>query len=434
MTETPIRDDALAALFRPLEAHAHWGLAVSGGPDSMALMQLVARRLARSAAGKKATVLTVDHGLRAVSGAEAAFVARAAASLGLRHATLHWEGAKPRTGIQAAARAARYDLMAEYAHGAGIDCLVTAHHLDDQAETLLMRLGRGSGLDGLAGIPEIGGWAGLPVVRPLLEIPSGRLKATLKAARLDWIEDPSNEDSRFERVAVRKAMATLEGLGYTAASLAAAARRLARARAALDQATTDFLETVASVSEAGYCTLDRARFAAAPDEIALRALSRLLEAVRGGEAALSLARLESLTERMRSGDEAARTLAGCRIVPRADSILILREAGRGGLGELRLEPGEEGLWDRRFHVAAPRDAGAPVTVRALGRAGARELRARAGQPVRLPAAAAATLVSFWRGGDLVSVPPLGFHAGGSGGERYTARFVNAQPFQDVALR
>ena len=135
----------LSGMFRLGEPYRHWGLAVSGGADSMALMQLAARRLATEPGSRRLTVLTVDHGLRPESADEAEVVARAAAALGLPHTTLRWKGAKPKSGIQAAARAARYDLMATHAMKCGIDCLMTAHHLDDQAETFLMRLRRGSG-------------------------------------------------------------------------------------------------------------------------------------------------------------------------------------------------------------------------------------------------------------------------------------------------
>src|SRR5690606_17749743 len=123
----------------------------------------------------------------------------------------------------------------------GIDCLVTAHHLEDQAETVLMRLKRGSGPDGLAGIPAVGRWGGLPVHRPLLDVPRARLEAELRAAGLSWIEDASNVDDRFERARIRKATGELEKLGYTAQALAATAARMRRASAALDATTARFL-------------------------------------------------------------------------------------------------------------------------------------------------------------------------------------------------
>lgn len=431
MTVHRIDAAALETLFRPLAAYSHWGLAVSGGADSMALMHLAARHAsAAQGDGPRLTALTVDHGLRPEAAREAAFVSAAAARLGIAHATLRWEGPKPASGVQAAARAARYDLMAEHALAQGIDCLVTAHHLEDQAETVLMRLKRGSGPDGLAGIPAAGRWAGMPVLRPLLDIAPAALEAALRAEGAGWIEDPSNADTRYERVRLRKAMAELVRLGYTAEGFARAARRMRRASEALEAATRGFLAAHARAAEAGYCALDMAALGEAAEEIALRAARRVMEAVRGGETGAGLSRLEALTATLRGGEFRAATLGGCRFEARGGEILVMREAGRKGLGEFGLRPGETRLWDRRFEVAAPRGADAPVTVRALGQRGARQLRARAGRAMELPPAAAASLVSFWRGGELIAVPPLGYAPHGEGpGAGLAARFVNAGIFR-----
>ncbi len=404
----------------------------------MALMLLAGRwRQLAGADAPALSVLTVDHGLRADSAGEARHVAREASSLGLPHRTLRWPGHKPSSGVQAAARAARYDLMTGYAHSHAIGCLVTAHHLDDQAETLLMRLGRGSGLDGLAAIAEVSHWAGLPVFRPFLSLPRSRLEATLGAAGVDWVADPSNEDERFERARVRKAMPVLQSLGFTSEGLARTARRMHRARQALDAATSVFLGSHARLSQSGYCELDYAAFARAPEEIGLRAVKQALEAVRGGAAAISLTRLEALTRHLREGGAKPRTLAGCRIVYRKNQILMVREAGRSGLGEIRLEPGKEAIWDRRFKVAVACDARFPLTVRALGQKGMGEMRARAGRPMALPSGAAAALVSFWREERLVAVPPLGFYAPDDETgptAPCAASFVSAHLFDGISTR
>lgn len=430
MSDPVLADSELEALFRPMAVHAHWGLAVSGGRDSMALMLLAARHVRSAGRDAELTVLTVDHGLRPEAAREAAFVAEAAAGLGLRQQTLHWRGPRPASGLQAAAREARYDLMADYALARGIGCLATAHQLEDQAETVLMRLKRGSGLDGLAGIPAEGRWGGLPVFRPLLDIPRARLETELEVAGMAWIDDPSNEEDRFERVRVRKAMQELARLGYSAQALATAARRMRRASEALDAATQDFLARYASMTAAGYGVLDHAALAAAPEEIVLRATARTIEAVRGGEADVALARLETLTASLRGENFEAATLGGCRFIRRGTDVLALRETGRRNLHEFGLRPGERRLWDRRFRVSAPASAEGPVTVRALGERGARQVRARVGRAVELPEAAAVSLVSFWRGEELVAVPPLGFHAAGEGraGAVYEARFVNEDVF------
>jgi len=180
MTALPIAASEVEALLAPLAEFSKVALAVSGGPDSVALMRLVARWRAGPAKGPQLGVLTVDHQLRPGSREEAQYVGQIAAGLGLPHAILTWEHEQMSTaGLQERARAARYDLMATYCHANDIPALVTAHHLDDQAETFLMRLKRGSGLDGLAAIPERGAWAGITVLRPLLDVPKARLLATL---------------------------------------------------------------------------------------------------------------------------------------------------------------------------------------------------------------------------------------------------------------
>jgi tRNA(Ile)-lysidine synthetase, N-terminal domain len=244
----PIRDEELAALFANTLTYPA-ALAVSGGADSVALMHLVRRWMRRAEVPSKlpdgrdsVVVVTVDHGLRPQSAEDARRVTEQARRLGYRAATLKWEGEKPRTGIQEAARSERYRLLQSFVvEEAGEPrSLVTAHHQDDQAETLLMRLARGSGIDGLAGMRPRSEAHGLVVVRPLLGMPKARLLVTLEAAGETWIEDPSNESEKFERVRWRNAQPALAALGLTSESVALSARRLARARDALERAADEF--------------------------------------------------------------------------------------------------------------------------------------------------------------------------------------------------
>lgn len=431
MSTQPIKDAELEALFSGMARYTRWGLAVSGGADSTALMHLAVRWAGmRGAAAPQLTVVTVDHCLRPESASETRRVASMASALGLPHATLKWLGPKPRSAVQAAAREARYDLMTAHAHTAGLSCLVTAHHLDDQAETLLMRLRRGSGIDGLTGVPALSRWAGIPVWRPFLGMPASRLRATLRAWKIKWIEDPSNADHRFERVRVREAMSQMAAIGLTAEGLAASARRLQRARQALDATTRAFLSEHAETSEFGYGEIELASLRSAPEEIALRALSLMLETVRGLPAPYSLAGLERLTGQLRAGRGKALTLGGCRFILQNGSLMVVREPGRTGLEELVLEPGKAAVWDHRFHVSAPDCAAEPVTVRALGPQGFSRVRARLRRRLAVPATAAASIVSIWRGEELIAVPPLAFAASDDrDGAGYSARFVNAaEPF------
>ncbi len=186
----------------PLAPAGPLAVAVSGGADSMALLCLAARW------GKRPlTALTVDHGLRAESAEEARRVKGWAEAQGVPHVTLAWRGEKPKANLQAAARAARYGLLAQWCRDARVEGLLLAHTLDDQAETVLLRLARGSGVNGLAAMAPATRLRGVTLLRPLLGISRARIVATLEALRQPWIEDPSNEDTRFARVRLRKARA-----------------------------------------------------------------------------------------------------------------------------------------------------------------------------------------------------------------------------------
>jgi tRNA(Ile)-lysidine synthase len=209
-------------------------LAVSGGPDSMALMWLAARWRRTLARGPRLFAVTVDHGLRAESAAEARDVKRLARSLELPHRTMRWTGAKPKTGLPAAARAARYYLLARAARAHGATHIFTAHTRDDQAETLLMRLMRGSGIAGLAAMARQSERNGLLLARPLLHVAKSQLVATLKKAGVGFADDPTNRDPNFTRPRIRAVMPALAAEGGDARNLARLASRLARANAAVE--------------------------------------------------------------------------------------------------------------------------------------------------------------------------------------------------------
>jgi tRNA(Ile)-lysidine synthase len=424
---TPISQVEARAAFALLSRFPRLALAVSGGADSMALLHLIARWRAEDACKREVTVLTVDHGLRASSREEAEMVGRMAASLGLPHALLTWmREERHGGGLQERARQGRYDLMAAYCQVHDIEALATAHHLDDQAETFLMRLKRGSGLDGLAAIPGESAWSGVAVLRPLLDIPKERLAATLTDAGIAWVEDPSNRDQRFERAKMRACSDALAKLGLSAHALARSAQRLRRARAALDHAADAFLAEHGAVSEAGYCLIARNALVAAPAEIALRVLARAVGAVGGRETPLRLAKLETLLASLVENPKAAHTLGGCRLQPAGERLGVFRETRGIGLPTLRLAPGERALWDNRFRVELEAGARAPVTVGALGEAAWRDLRGSIPWLSGLPRFAGATLPACLAGGSIL-LPRLG--VGSDADDEATvcfrARFVNA---------
>ena len=423
---SPSESHRLFALLAPLP---HVALAVSGGPDSVALMLLAARWREAREDGPKFSVLTVDHGLRSDARSEAQQVARQAALLGLPHAILMWEKAElPPASLQARARTARYNLMAAYCHAQCIPALVTAHTQDDQAETFLMRLKRGSGLDGLAAIPERGAWAGISILRPLLDVPKARLIATLDAAGLPYVMDPSNADPRFERARMRARASALEAFGLSPEALALSARRLRRAREALDDAACDFLARHGAMNAAGYATIDRKELASAPQEIALRALAQVIAAVGGGEAPVQLAKLEALLAALEANPDKAHTLGRCRLQPVSGRLGFFREVRRGGLPVAQLRPGERALWDNRFAIELGADEPDSLTVKALGDEGFQVIQERSDAISALPRLAGRTLPSCWRGEVLLGLPQLGLPGTRAPFLPFCrARFVSVEP-------
>lgn len=402
----PVADDELDGLFAGLASYRLLVLAVSGGVDSMALMHLAKRWVSRSGGRPELRVATVDHALRETSRREAEDVGRAAGDLGLAHAILTWRSAKPASGVQAAARAARYELLAQHLAGLGEPnaALLTAHTADDQAETLLMRLARGSGLDGLAAMSERRPLlSGLPfdLCRPLLGTSKARLTATLQNAGIRWCEDPSNSRPEFERVRLRGAAEALANVGLTPDKLALSARRLARARLVVEREAAEFEARVLQSHGGAFATIDRDGFAAGDLELRLRMLSRVLTAFGGATPAPRMAEVEALVEKLERGSSFVATLGGC-VVKAGRAVRVFREPGR-------LSQAEEAvrdvplLWDRRFRVSVHERGSASdlLTVRPLGAAGYATLRRHDSS---LPALAASTLPSFWSGPSLVAVP------------------------------
>lgn len=386
--------------FEPAPAVA---VGVSGGGDSVALVLLLRHWVAER--GGSLLALTVDHGLRPESADEAAAVGQSMAGLGVAHRVLRWEGPKPSAGVQAAARAARHRLLADACADAGILHLALAHHRDDQAETVLLRLARGSGIDGLAGMAPVRADGAVRVIRPLLRVSHDRLLATCRAGGVGWIEDPSNHNPLFARARLRAVRDLLAGEGLDGARLGEVARRSGRARAALEQATAGLLADVATLHPEGWITLAREPLLAASAEIALRALARAL-AVVGEPAPVRDEALERLLGTLADGQGG--TLGGCVVRMRRGAVMVAREPV-AVTERLSVLPGGQVRWDGRFDLQVSSRHGQPVTVAALGAAGWREWAGRQA-PERLPdlpVPVRESLPSLWVGADLLGVPMIG---------------------------
>ncbi len=336
----PVSPAEAKTLFGPLAHAPVLVLAVSGGPDSTALLMLAARWRRARKQGPKLIAVTVDHGLRPESAREAHSVHRLARRLGVPHRTLRWEGKKPATGLQEAARAARYRLLAAAARTAKAAHILTAHTLDDQAETVLIRMTRGSGLTGLGAMAPVSplptaGASDIMLVRPLLDIPKARLVATLARAGITFADDASNRDPRFTRARLRAVMPALAREGLDAQRFALLARRLRRAEAAIEMAVG---VAAAALSEApwsdrGPIVFDAGKFARLPAEVALRLLGRAV-AHAGDEGPLQLGKLEALLDALASAQARSaaetlrRTLAGALVTLAAGRLAVERAPPR----------------------------------------------------------------------------------------------------------
>ena len=347
----------VAALFDGLAGFPSVAIAVSGGSDSVGLLRLVHDFNSPSDAfgvvspvkgenGRTLVIaLTVDHGLRLESVEEAAKVSQWCAALGIKHHVLRWEGVKPSTGIQAKARAARYDLMSAFCTARGIAVLLTAHTMDDQAETVVMRAARTESVAARAGIWPETVWNGVKVMRPLLGTRRAALRQWLTEMGQPWIDDPSNEDTGFERVRVRQAMREAD-----IADLAALAEEARFEAVRISDAADRWTAVHVTQHPESHFSFDKVQLLQ-QERLVRRAVFAKLVARAGSGASLSVNELERLVGLLGTGGR--RTLGGALIAARLRDVIVVREAGR--IAADWVEVGKPGVldWDRRFRITAP---------------------------------------------------------------------------------
>jgi tRNA(Ile)-lysidine synthase len=346
----PVGEAEADALFADLAAEPALVLAVSGGPDSTALLYLMARWRAWRQKVPHLLAVSIDHGLRPEGRHEAAAVKRLSDKLGVEHRSMRWSGPKPVAGIQESARVARYRLLRSAAHRAKARCVVTAHTLDDQAETVLFRMARGSGLAGMCGmaravpIDDLAYGVGQPsdpvdsagerdsrpipvvVVRPLLDVPKARLIVTLQEAGIAYAQDPSNADPRFARSRLRRLMPALADEGLTAHCLVRLARRVRRSEAAHEAVVGWAARRLGLDTDTRRVTLSSAEWSEFPVEIALRLLGRAIGMI-GTEGPVEFGKLEAMSEALRAAlaggvPRFRRTLAGAMVSLQRNCIVI----------------------------------------------------------------------------------------------------------------
>ena len=399
--------DRISAHFAP-NFPSRLGVAVSGGGDSVAMLHLLADICAHN--DVMLCAVTVDHGLRRDSQEEAQQVARLASSLSVPHEILNWEEWDGNGNLQDAARRARYRMMTDWARSKGIALMALGHTADDQAETVLMRLARSSGVDGLAAMQTRRLENGVTLVRPMLDISRSELREYLRQNDLDWSEDPSNLDVRYDRIKIRQAMDLLAPLGITTDVLTRVASQMGQAREALDWFTFLSAREIVMVDGADV-VISLRRFRTLPHEIARRLMVRSVMWVGGSQYQPRRSAISELISAARAGQ--ACTLGGCIVTCHLDDLWVSREYNV--VSDLSCAPDE--TWDNRWQLQPPiirpipDDRSQDFVVRALGPKGLE--MCPDWKATGKPRAALLASPAVWRGDDIVSAPTAGHAAGWS---------------------
>jgi len=384
-TPTDLDPDALAAV-----GEGPLCVAVSGGSDSTALLHFL------HAWGQRPLVaVTVDHGLRTASAAEAIGVAEACRALRIPHTTLKWEGWSGRGNLQDAARTARRTLIAKWAKKHAISTVALGHTADDQAETFLMRLSRGSGLEGLAAMEPVSHAESITWVRPLLGLRRDALRAYLDDKNISWIDDPSNDDTAFDRVRMRKALSTLSDEGIDVPRIVATTKRLQSAKQVLFTATRDLAEMAVAMHPTGHVTIDTGRLLAARPAVQLRLLSEALRHVAAAYYAPRAHQCEAILKALEANTFADQALIGCLVRLNGGTLTLAREPARCAGPAKTTE-----TWDDRWRILGPHEDA--LTAAALGEGG---LEARPNwRQAGIPREILLTTPGIFRGETLVAAP------------------------------
>ncbi|WP_135507282.1 tRNA lysidine(34) synthetase TilS [Roseovarius aestuariivivens] len=374
------------------------GIGVSGGSDSLGLLVLLADWSDHG--GPEVSAVTVDHGLRPEAADEARHVAMVCRELNISHDVVIWDGWDGQGNLPDKARRARYGLMAEWARTHEIGHVAVAHTLDDQAETFVMRLAREAGLDGLSAMARHWRLDEVQFCRPALSLSRDDLRSVLRARKIDWVDDPSNSDTGFERVRVRQALDTLEELGISARTLSNVAHHMGEVRE-----TVYWYAFVAARDcvrfQSGDVIIDRATFRTLPRDIARRLVQQVLHWLSGAEYPPRGRSVDLLLEAIRGGTNM--TLHGCMMTVDATTLRFSREFM--AVAQARCRP--EAPWDGRWRLQGPWGQG--VEIAALGEGGLENCPDW--RDSGLPASSLAAGPAVWRGQRLIAAPLAGLRNG-----------------------
>ncbi len=382
-------------------------VAVSGGPDSLLLCLLL--NIYCQEKDLSLTALHVNHGLRNNSNQEAKTLEAFLIHWNIPFSILTWEKEHPITsGLQQKARTARFKLMTNYCHENGISSLFLAHHLDDQIETVLMRLFRGSGLTGLTGISSQTHMNGIKIIRPFLEIEKESFTALLKDINQPFFEDPSNEDPQFLRALWRKALKkvlTKQTKSFFLKSL----KKLNSCETAIQHYVSQTFDTFTSIYPLGYAQLENAfAISDTPHEIKVRVLEKLLHMISGDTAPIRRHQTEDALEKLSTNLTSPMTLGGCLLTPKKDHILITREI-RAISPPFFLSKLRKKLWDQRFYIDKIDESLKDTTVEALSTADIHWLKDKKVDMPALSNKVLLTLPVVKKGTDIVAAPNLGYN-------------------------
>ena len=403
-------NEAVKAFAIPFKSKLAIG--VSGGSDSMTLLCCFAKWAKQNDVDLIA--LTVNHNLRNEAKEETKKVAIWAKNLGIKHHILTWDGIKPTSNIQEQARKARFDLMLSFCQNNNIKYLALAHHLEDQAETFLIRLQRGSGVDGLGAITPLKTITNINIIRPLLNISCCDFKSFLESHNLSWIDDPSNNNDDYQRVKFRKIMPLLTAQGLTADVLAKTAKQMQRARVFLDNYTNQTLAENTISYQAGYIEAKPDVFIKNDDEIALRALKKIIMQVAGLEYPLRLEKLSRLAAALKDVNNfKGATLSGCQIIKIKTNEGFLYQFVREFKKVAPLQTiTKSGLfyWDNRFFINISYNDSKKLFLKPLGKKHWKELVKDSKNKLKtnIPRLAGICLPALCDEKDVLLVPHLGY--------------------------
>lgn len=394
--------------FAPFETKPVLAVAASGGADSMALT-LLADDWARRQDGA-VIALTVDHGLRRGSAAEAKQVHDWLSARGIPHHILTWQGPAPERNLQAQARALRYELLTRYCREHGILHLLTAHHREDQAETVLLRLSQGSGPDGLAGMGGCTERHGVRILRPLLTVSRQDLRKFLNNEGQAWIEDPSNDNDAFARTKIRRILPALAEAGLSSETLAEFALRAGEIRRVTEEAVAQWLAKQVTLHPEGYATVRAGAFCGEAPALEKKALAALLTCLSGRAYGPRGKELERCYHSIR--EKKAATLLNCQLSfsgrkKQMGALMVCKEEAAVSQGRLPIKTGQVVMWDGRFRCRLSGGGEKTFELGPLGKTGWEALSdVRREQRCTLPARIGYTLPALWHLDTAVCVPHL----------------------------